>query len=97
MKSERSEWHGIEEYHDRHLSPTPRVLARDASRGDIVDVTDDTRPSDETDEARRERLEREAFEAERLREKERPRFNPLYFGVIAATIQMAILLWLKYR
>ena len=25
-----------------------------------------------------------------------PRFNPLVFGVIAATIQMAIFLWLIY-
>jgi hypothetical protein len=59
-------------------------------------VTDDTTPSDETDDAHRERLEREAFEAERIREKERPRFNPLVFGVVAATIQMAIFLWFRH-
>ena len=79
-----------------HTNPA-HALARDATRADIENVTDDTTPSDETDAQRRERLEREAFEAERIREKERPRFNPLVFGVIAATIQMAIFLWFKYR
>jgi len=29
-------------------------------------------------------------------ERRPPRFNPLVFGVIAATIQMAIFLWLIY-
>ena len=96
MKSERSEWHSIEEYHDRHLSPTPHALARHAARADIAHVTDDTPPPAETEEQRRERAEREAFEQERELEKRRPRFNPLYFGIVAATIQMAITLWLLY-
>jgi hypothetical protein len=63
---------------------------------DIENVTDDTTPSDETDDARRERLEREAFEQMRGDETTRKRPNPLYFGVVMATIQMAILLWFMY-
>jgi hypothetical protein len=61
-----------------------------------VNVTDDTTPSDETADERRERLERDAFEQMRRDEVTSKRPNPLYFGVVMATIQMAILLWFLY-
>ena len=56
-------------------------------------------PDDEetlSDEERVARSERAAYDAERLREARQPRFNPLYFGIVAATIQMAALLWFMY-
>ena len=109
MKSERSEWHDPEEYHARHLSPTPHALtsaltsalARAGRAVDIARVTND-QPAparDEeplSDEERIARDERAAYDAQRLREAQQRRVNPLYFGIVAATIQRAVLLWFMY-
>ena len=50
------------------------------------------------DESRDESREHDETDGTPAVEPERPppRFNPLVFGVVAATIQMAILLWLWY-
>ena len=55
-----------------------------------------TQPASDDDTTRHSRDDTTDVEPlhEPLRELPPPRFNPLYFGIVAATIQMALLLWL---
>jgi hypothetical protein len=54
-------------------------------------VTEPPAPDEQTSDATRD-----TTDAEPPRELPPPRFNPIYFGIVAATIQMALLLWLWY-
>ena len=61
---------------------------------DIARVTEPA-PEQPTDDPTRDEA-RDAPRSEPPPELPPPRFNPLYFGIVSATIQMAILLWLWF-